>query len=57
MTNINPQADDEIGEPYLAGFEWDKETSWTQLIVHLKKEGAPATKKKGKKGAKDDDEQ
>ncbi len=45
------QADDELENPVLAGFEWDKEESWTRLIVHLKKEGAAApTKKKGKKG-------
>ncbi|KAH0536180.1 hypothetical protein FGG08_006919 [Glutinoglossum americanum] len=50
------KADDELDNPILAGFEWDKETSWTKLIVHQKKEGAPAPKKKGKKGAKDDDE-
>ncbi|KAI9886538.1 MAG: hypothetical protein M1823_001649 [Watsoniomyces obsoletus] len=44
------KADDELEEPILAGFEWDKEESWTRLIVHQKKEGAPAGKKKGKKG-------
>ncbi|KAI9767231.1 MAG: hypothetical protein M1840_005831 [Geoglossum simile] len=49
------KADDELSEPFLAGFEWDKETSWTQLIVHLKKEGAPPPKKKGRKGKDDDD--
>lgn len=32
------QADDELDKPYLAGFEWDKEESWTRLIVHLQKE-------------------
>jgi hypothetical protein len=45
------QADDELETPVLAGFEWDKEESWTRLIVHCKKEGAPQPKKKGKKGA------
>lgn len=50
------QADDELELPVLAGFEWDKEESWTRLIVHQKKEGAPSSsKKKGKKG-KDEDE-
>jgi len=42
--------DDELENPVLAGFEWDKEESWTRLIVHCKKEGAPQPKKKGKKG-------
>lgn len=44
------QADDELETPVLAGFEWDKEESWTRLIVHCKKEGAPQPKKKAKKG-------
>lgn len=44
------KADDELETPVLAGFEWDKEESWTRLIVHCKKEGAPQPKKKGKKG-------
>jgi len=44
------QADDELEEPYLKGFEWDPEESWTRLKVHTQKEGAPAPKKKGKKG-------
>jgi hypothetical protein len=35
------QADDELESPYLAGFEWDKEESWTRLVVHLQKQ--PAT--------------
>ncbi|KAI9828838.1 MAG: hypothetical protein M1826_005942 [Phylliscum demangeonii] len=43
------KADDELENPILAGFEWDKEESWTRLIVHQKKEGAPASKKKSKK--------
>lgn len=47
---FQPQADDELENPVLAGFEWDKEESWTRLIVHCKKEGAPQPKKKGKKG-------
>ncbi|KAF5004334.1 hypothetical protein FDECE_9182 [Fusarium decemcellulare] len=29
------RADDELDKPYLAGFEWDKEESWTRLVVHL----------------------
>lgn len=47
------QADDELDLPYLKGFEWDKEESWTRLIVHLRKDaGQPVTssKKKNKKG-------
>ena len=41
--------------PVLAGFEWDKEESWTRLIVHQKKEGAPSAggKKKKNKGGDD----
>jgi len=49
------KADDELENPVLAGFEWDKEESWTRLIVHQKKEGAPTGgKKKGKKGAEEE---
>ncbi|KAG6121874.1 hypothetical protein E4U13_003697 [Claviceps humidiphila] len=29
------RADDELDKPYLAGFEWDKDESWTRLVVHL----------------------
>jgi len=47
------KADDELENPVLAGFEWDKEESWTRLVVHCKKEGAPPPKKKGKKSDKD----
>ncbi|KAL1843251.1 hypothetical protein VTJ49DRAFT_2582 [Mycothermus thermophilus] len=47
------RADDELDLPYLAGFEWDKEESWTKLIVHLRKDaGMPASSKK-KKAAKE----
>ncbi|ORY58407.1 uncharacterized protein BCR38DRAFT_489334 [Pseudomassariella vexata] len=44
------RADDELDQPYLAGFEWDKEESWTRLIVHLQKEPgvAPTSGKKKK---------
>lgn len=47
------QADDELEKPYLAGFEWDKEESWTRLIVHLQKESgaAPQSAKKKKKAS------
>lgn len=44
------QADDELDEPILAGFEWDKEECYTRFIVHQKKEGAPVSKKSKKKG-------
>ena len=57
LTTLNIQADDEMELPVLAGFEWDKEESWTRLIVHQKKEGQASNvgKKKGKKG-KDEEE-
>ncbi|KAH8729496.1 hypothetical protein BGZ61DRAFT_475109 [Ilyonectria robusta] len=54
------RADDELDNPYLAGFEWDKEESWTQLVVHLQSQPTPTTfgassgggkKKKNKKEA------
>jgi len=47
------KADDELENPVLAGFEWDKEESWTRLIVHCRKEGAPQPKKKSKKADKE----
>ncbi|KAL3952354.1 hypothetical protein ACCO45_012297 [Purpureocillium lilacinum] len=43
------RGDDELESPYLAGFEWDKEESWTQLIVHLQKQPSGGGKKKNKK--------
>lgn len=53
------QADDELGEePYLRGFEWDPEESWTRLKVHQSKQGLPAAggggKKKSKKNAEEE---
>ena len=33
--------------PYLAGFEWDKEESWTRLIVHLAKQPTVAATSSG----------
>jgi len=50
------KADDELENPVLAGFEWDKEESWTRLIVHCKKEGAPQPKKKSKKSGQEGEE-
>ena len=32
----------------MAGFEWDKEESYTRFKVHQKKEGAPVSKKAAK---------
>jgi hypothetical protein len=49
---ITVQADDELDDPYLAGFEWDREECYTRFIVHQKKTGeAPVGggKKKNKK--------
>jgi hypothetical protein len=40
--------------PYLAGFEWDKEESWTRLIVHLQKEAGLALQSKKKKKGGDE---
>jgi len=48
--NVSFQTDDELDLPYLAGFEWDKEESWTELVVHLaKNSSAPMEKKKKNK--------
>ncbi|KAK3316469.1 hypothetical protein B0H66DRAFT_604756 [Apodospora peruviana] len=50
------RADDELDLAYLAGFEWDKEESWTRLVVHLKKDaGQQMSSKKKKKGAAADE--
>jgi len=46
------QADDELDAPYLAGFEWDKEESWTRLIVHLQKDAGVSNVGGGKKKKK-----
>jgi hypothetical protein len=43
------QADDELEEPYLAGFEWDQEESWTRLKIHLARDSGVAPSKKKKK--------
>ncbi|KAI6780952.1 uncharacterized protein J7T54_003094 [Emericellopsis cladophorae] len=57
------RSDDELDKPYLAGFEWDKEESWTRLVVHLQKQptssmpkGGNAGSKKKKKGKTEGDE-
>ncbi|KAJ5909034.1 hypothetical protein N7495_001716 [Penicillium taxi] len=50
------KADDELENPYLAGFEWDKEECWTRLIVHQKAVGLPQQPgKKHKKKSKDEE--
>ncbi|KAF7507103.1 hypothetical protein GJ744_010916 [Endocarpon pusillum] len=49
------KADDELENPVLAGFEWDKEESWTRLVVHQKKEGAAPSSKKSKKNKGEED--
>lgn len=41
--------DDEFENPYLAGFEWDKDECYTRFVVHQKKAGGPAPTKKSKK--------
>lgn len=59
MTDMTPQQqDDELEEPYLAGFEWDKEANYQKFIVHQKKTGeAPSggSKKKKNKGGNDEE--
>lgn len=43
--------------PYLAGFEWDREESYTRFIVHQKKTGEASSggssKKKKAKGGEE----
>jgi hypothetical protein len=49
------RSDDELDNAYLKGFEWDKEESWTRLVVHTQSQptqttfGASAGGKKKKK--------
>ncbi|TPX18358.1 uncharacterized protein E0L32_011733 [Thyridium curvatum] len=50
------RADDELDQPYLAGFEWDKEESWTRLIVHLQRDSGVSQTKSSKKKNKGGDE-
>jgi len=47
---LKKKADDELDLPYLKGFEWDKETSFTKFNVHFQREGAPQKTKKKSKG-------
>ncbi|EEU47267.1 uncharacterized protein NECHADRAFT_67101 [Fusarium vanettenii 77-13-4] len=44
------RSDDELDQPYLAGFEWDKEESWTRLVVHL--QAQPSSTGGGHSGGK-----
>lgn len=54
-TDAQSKDDDELGDkPYLAGFEWDKEESWTSLIVHQKKENTAQQSSKKSKKKKDE---
>jgi len=48
------KSDDELTDPYLKGFEWDREECYTRFIVHqMKTGGQPAeSSKKKKKGGK-----
>jgi hypothetical protein len=49
------QADDELTDPYLKGFEWDREECYTRFIVHQMKTGerpAGESSKKKRKGSK-----
>ncbi|RMD40814.1 hypothetical protein DV735_g4301, partial [Chaetothyriales sp. CBS 134920] len=48
------KADDELDLPYLKGFEWDPEESWTRLKVHQQKEGVTVGGKKSKKKGGDE---
>ncbi|SPN99042.1 uncharacterized protein DNG_02081 [Cephalotrichum gorgonifer] len=43
------RSDDELPDPFLLGFEWDKEESWTRLVVHLGKNSTAPVEKSGKK--------
>ncbi|TDZ31603.1 hypothetical protein C8034_v008058 [Colletotrichum sidae] len=52
------RSDDELDKPYLLGFEWDKEESWTRLVVHLSPNSTAAASGGGgkkKKNKKDDE--
>lgn len=49
------QSDDELDNPYLKGFEWDREECYTRFIVHQMKTGekpagGESKKKKKSKG-------
>lgn len=44
-----------MDKPYLAGFEWDKDESWTRLIVHQTKQ-VPTNQQPSKKTKKKKDD-
>jgi len=49
------KSDDEMTDPYLKGFEWDREECYTRFIVHQMKTGGQPqgeSSKKKKKGSK-----
>ena len=53
------QTDDELTDPYLKGFEWDREECYTRFIVHQMKTGerpAGESSKKKRKGSKAGDD-
>jgi len=53
------KADDELTDPYLKGFEWDREECYTRFIVHQMKTGerpAGESSKKKRKGSKAGDD-
>ncbi|KAM0722924.1 hypothetical protein Q7P37_001122 [Cladosporium fusiforme] len=50
------KADDELTDPYLKGFEWDREECYTRFIVHQTKQGA-APSGDGKKKKKNKHEE
>jgi hypothetical protein len=60
LTDIpSSQADDELTDPYLKGFEWDREECYTRFIVHQMKTGerpAGESSKKKRKGSKAGDD-
>ncbi|KAK1838606.1 hypothetical protein CCHR01_18772 [Colletotrichum chrysophilum] len=51
------RSDDELDKPYLMGFEWDKEESWTRLVVHLSPNSTQAMSSGGKKKKNKKDEE
>jgi len=56
---LKKKADDELDLPYLKGFEWDKEETYTKFNVHFQKDAGPAhhisPKKSKKKGGGGED--
>jgi hypothetical protein len=46
------QADDELDKPYLAGFEWDPEESYTRFVVHQSSQPTSSMSGGGGQGGK-----